>query len=166
MRQETFDKLQGAIAVLRETFHNGVQVNDNGYPVYQINNKALNLIPVNCGVTKALGFHLKEMGYIKYLPGGMYRTTPKFAVSDAGITSDVLSHMRETQLKWQMKQAEKDAAVKKQKASNPPQLFPAPEVEIIPIDRKAAKMPDEVLIAALKARGYKIMKTVTELREV
>ena len=166
MKQQTFDKLQAAIAVLRDTFHKGTQIMDGPYPVYQIANQEFNMVPVKCGVTKALAFHLKETGYVKYLPFGLYRTTPKFAVSDAGITADVLKHMKEVQANWRKKHA-KAVAEAGVKPPNAPQLFPPSKVEIIPVnDRKIRKMSDDALIAALKSRGYKIMKQVTELREV
>lgn len=166
MRQQTFDKLQAAIGILRDTFYKGTQLMDGGYPIYQISNRTFNVVPVKCGVTKALAFHLKELGYIKYIPGGMYQTTIRFNVSDAGITTDVLDHMKQTQAKWHAKQERMRALAEVEKPAKP-ELFPTPEVEIIPVnDRKIRKLTDDVLIAALKSHGYKVMKQVTELREV
>ena len=168
MRQTTLPKLESAIQAIRTAFLNGHKWTSGTREVFEIRNIKLNEIATQHGVTRALGMYLVRAGYVQRVYSGeTYRMLDNFQkIPVATIAMDIINSIKEYNREWRIKNA-KAVAEEKKKAKMNPGLFPAPEVEIIPVnDRKIRKLSDDVLIKALKSRGYKIMKQVTELREV
>lgn len=131
-------------------------------------NIRLNEIAVQHGVTRALGMYLVRAGYVQRVYGGKtYRMLDNFQkIPVDAIAIDIINSIKEYNREWRIKNAKAVAEAKK-KAKIEPGLFANAAVETIPVsDRKIRKMSDDVLIDALKSRGYKVMKQITELREV
>ena len=168
MNQTTLPRLESAIQAIRMAFLNGHKWTSGTREVFEMRNSRLKEIAAQLSVDRALGMYLLRTGYVQRVyRGETYRMLEKFQKTpSATIASDILKSRKEYHREWREKNA-KAVAEDKKKAMINPGLFPAPVVEIIPVnDRKIRKLSDDVLIKALKSRGYKIMKQVTELREV
>lgn len=168
MKQTTLPKLESAIQDIRMGFLDGNKWMSGSREIFEMRNIRLNEIAAEHSVTRALGMYLVRTGYVQRVYGGQtYRMLEKFQKTPSStIALHILDSRKEYGREWREKNA-KAVAEEKKKAKINPGLFPAPEVQIIQVsDRKIRKMSDDVLIAALKSRGYKIMKQITELREV
>lgn len=168
MKQTTLPKLETAIQAIRTGFLNGHKWTSGSREIFEMRNIRLNEIAAQHSVTRALGMYLLRTGYVQRVYNGQtYRMLEKFQKTPSStIALHILDSRKEYHREWREKNAKAVAEAKKKAMMNPG-LFPTPEVEIIPVnDRKIRKLTDDVLIAALKSRGYKIMKSVTELREV